>query len=150
MIKDLILWLWLPVAPSSCCTGRLCDTGKLSPCGECWSEGKHGDYNDYDDYGDYNHDHHARARTWSILGLGSSFFTQRTTITVVSENSLHLQKMIVMIIMRMVMMRSRMTQQGAKSVVLVRHLCRNLVYSSQLAQDDQDDQDDHDDQSDEP
>ena len=67
--------------------------------------------------------------------------------------------------MRMVMMRSRRTQQGAKSVVLVRHLCRNLVYSSQLAQDDQedqddhdvqddhddqDDQDDHDDQSDEP
>ena len=157
MIKDLILWLWLPVAPSSCCTGRLCDTGKLSPCGECWSEGKHGDYNDYDDYGDYNHDHHARARTWSILGLGSSFFTQRTTITVVSENSLHLQKTIVVIIMRMVMMlmmrmmtMMMMTQRGAKSVVLVRHLCRNLVYFSQLAQDDQDDQDDHDDQSDEP
>ena len=46
------------------------------------------------------------------------------------------------------MMRSRMTQQGAKSVVLVRHLCRNLVYSSQLAEDDQDDPEDQDDQDD--
>ena len=46
------------------------------------------------------------------------------------------------------MMRSRRTQQGAKSVVLVRHLCRNLVYSSQLAEDDQDDPEDQDDQDD--
>ena len=45
-------------------------------------------------------------------------------------------------------MMTMMTQRSAKSVVLVRHLCRNLVYSSQLAQDDQEDQDDHDDQDD--
>ena len=41
-----------------------------------------------------------------------------------------------------------MTQLPSESVVLVRHLCRNLVYSSQLAQNDQDDQYDHDDQND--
>ena len=33
----------------------------------------------------YNDDNDDDATTWFILGLGSSFFTQSTTITVVSE-----------------------------------------------------------------
>ena len=56
--------------------------------------------------------------------------------------------MLRMLMMKMILMMMMMTQRGAKSVVLVRHLCRNLVYSSQLAQDDQDDQEDQDDQYD--
>ena len=40
---------------------------------------------DNDDNDDDDDDNDDDATTWFILGLGSSFFTQSTTITVVSE-----------------------------------------------------------------